>query len=60
MIKAFLKALLNNSFRFLKSNFINKLYIYMYIYIHSLLLKFDFKNLKQLFHKAFKKALIIS
>ena len=31
-----------------------------YIYVYSLLLKFDFKSLKQLFHKAFKKALTIS
>ena len=36
------------------------IYIYIYIYTYSLLIKFHFKNLKQLFHKAFKKALILS
>ena len=38
------------------------LYIFYYlsVYIHSLLIKQDFKNPKHTFHKAFKKALIIS
>ena len=36
------------------------IFISVYTYIYSLLLKFDFKKLKQLFHKAFKKTLIIS
>ena len=28
-----------------------------YLYIYSLLIKFDFKKLKHMFHKAFKKKL---
>ena len=30
------------------------------MYIYSLLIKFDFKKLKHMFYKAFKKALIFS